>query len=71
MSDFSLACDYQVVLLIPVGVYTENPATYIISSSETIILLVGFGDYMMKPVRPHIPRTAGDFGGRVVCLNLF
>lgn len=71
MSDLLVACDYQVVFLIPVGVYAENPAICIISSYEAMILLGGFGDYMMKPVCTHIPRTAGDFGVTAVCFILF
>lgn len=60
MSDFLLlAGDYQVVFLISVGVYAENP--HIISSDEAMLLLRGFGDYVMKPVGAHIPRAAGDF----------
>lgn len=56
---FLLAGDYQVVFLIAVGVYAEN--SHIISSDEAMMLLRGFGDYVMKPVGAHIPRAAGDF----------
>lgn len=72
VSDFLVACDYRVsVFLIPVGVYAENPAICIISSYEAMIFLGAFGDYMMKPVCTHIPRTAGDFGVTAVCFILF